>query len=107
MKKNLSQKYRATVPLRLSGYIQCSPTTAEDGEHSHKISSIFTQKVGSVLFFLFESGHHRWACLLKQQSSITIDRLPIKENKLPFPFTEDKRKFAASVFTLQQTQTWT
>jgi hypothetical protein len=27
---------------------------------------------------------HRWACLLKQQSSITVYRLPTKENKLPF-----------------------
>jgi hypothetical protein len=27
---------------------------------------------------------HRWECFLKQQSSITIYHLPIKENKLPF-----------------------
>jgi hypothetical protein len=27
---------------------------------------------------------HRWARLLKQQSSITVYRLPTKENKLPF-----------------------
>jgi hypothetical protein len=27
---------------------------------------------------------HRWARLLTQQSSITVHRLPTKENKLPF-----------------------
>jgi hypothetical protein len=27
---------------------------------------------------------HRWASLLKQQMSITLYRLPTKENKLPF-----------------------
>jgi hypothetical protein len=27
---------------------------------------------------------HRWALLLKQQTSITVNRLPTKINKLPF-----------------------
>ncbi len=44
---------------------------------------------------------HRWAHLLKQQSSITIYRLLTKENKLPF--SANKRKFAVFVFHLQQT----
>ncbi len=30
------------------------------------------------------SINYRWACLLKQQTSITVDRFPPKENKLPF-----------------------
>jgi hypothetical protein len=36
---------------------------------------------------------HRWASLLKQQSSITVYLLLTKENKLPFPvpFAANKR----------------
>jgi hypothetical protein len=37
----------------------------------------------------------RWACL--QQTSITVYRLPIKKNKLPFPFPANKRKLPFSV----------
>jgi hypothetical protein len=43
------------------------------------------------------------ARLLRQQSSITVDRLPTKENKLPFPFAANKQKFDVSLFHLQQT----
>jgi hypothetical protein len=39
---------------------------------------------------------YRCACLLKQQSSITVSRLPTKENKLPFLFAINKQKFAVS-----------
>jgi hypothetical protein len=39
----------------------------------------------------------------KQQSSITIYRLLTKENKRPFSFAANKRKFAASMFRLQKT----
>jgi hypothetical protein len=39
----------------------------------------------------------RWACLLKQQTSITVDRLPTKEYNLPFSFAENRRKHAVSV----------
>jgi hypothetical protein len=49
---------------------------------------------------------HRWALLLKQQSLITIYRLPTKENKhlvSVFPFAANGGKFAGSVFCLQQT----
>jgi hypothetical protein len=43
-------------------------------------SGIATQKGSSI-----EILTHRWASLLKQQSSITIYRLPTKENKVvPF-----------------------
>jgi hypothetical protein len=47
----------------------------------------------------------RWANLLTQQTSIAFYRLPIKENKLPFPLpiAANKRKFAVSIFHLQQT----
>jgi hypothetical protein len=44
--------------------------------------------------------------LLKQQSLITVYRLPTKENKfpiVPFPFSAIKRKLSVSVFHLQQT----
>jgi hypothetical protein len=44
------------------------------------------------------SNMHRWACLLKQQLSITVNRFPSKKNKLPF--AAKKWKFA--VFLLQQ-----
>jgi hypothetical protein len=43
------------------------------------------------------------ARLPTQQSSIIVNRLLTKENKLPFPFAAHKRKFAVSVFRLQQT----
>jgi hypothetical protein len=46
---------------------------------------------------------HRWSRLLKQLLSITVYRLPIKENKLPFPFAVNKQKFVLSIFRLQQT----
>jgi hypothetical protein len=49
---------------------------------------------------------HRWALLLKQQSLITIYRLPTKENKhlvSVFPFAANGGKFAGSVFCLQET----
>jgi hypothetical protein len=40
------------------------------------------------------------ARLLKQQTSVTVDRLLTMENKLPFPYSicRSKRKFAISVF---------
>jgi hypothetical protein len=49
---------------------------------------------------------HRWVRLLKQQSLIAVYHLPTMENKLrfPFPFAANKRKFAVSVFRLQQTK---
>jgi hypothetical protein len=43
---------------------------------------------------------YRWACLLKQQSLITVSRLPTKENKLPFLFAVKKQKFALSVLCI-------
>jgi hypothetical protein len=49
------------------------------------------------------SYEHRWARLLKQQSSITIYRLLTKENKRPFSFAANQRMFAASMFRLQKT----
>jgi hypothetical protein len=42
---------------------------------------------------------HRWARLLKQQSPITVNHTPSKENKLPF--AANKWKFA--IFLSQQT----
>ncbi len=47
----------------------------------------------------FISTLHRWARLLKQQSSITIYCLSTKENKLPFPVSvaANKRKLSFSV----------
>jgi hypothetical protein len=50
---------------------------------------------------------HRWAHLLKQQSSIIIivDRLPAKKKtyfRFPFLFAANKRKFGISVFHLQK-----
>jgi hypothetical protein len=55
--------------------------------------------------------------LLKQQSSITVYRLPIKENKLSFPFAakktevcrfrfpfaENKRKLSFSIYGIPET----
>jgi hypothetical protein len=50
---------------------------------------------------------HRWAHLLKQQSSriIIVYRSPVKEKiyfRFPFSFAANKRKFAISVFHLQK-----
>ncbi len=42
---------------------------------------------------------------LKQQSFITVYRLPTKKNKLQFPFAAKKKKFALSIFLKQQTNT--
>ncbi len=42
------------------------------------------------------ADQHRCAPLLKQQSSITVYRLPTKEIKLPFSFAANKRKSAIS-----------
>jgi hypothetical protein len=55
----------------------------------------------TVKQFLYLSLHHRWARLLKQQTSITVYRSLTMENKLPL--AENKRKFAISFFRLQQT----
>jgi hypothetical protein len=46
---------------------------------------------------------HRWAGLLKQKLSITVYHLPIKENKFPFPFAENKQKFAVLFFVCRKT----
>jgi hypothetical protein len=45
---------------------------------------------------------HRWALLLKQQTSITFDRLLTKETNFcfPFPVAANKRKFAISAFRI-------
>jgi hypothetical protein len=34
--------------------------------------------------WVYSSSWHRWTSLLKQQTSITVYHLPIKEKKLPF-----------------------
>ncbi len=50
-------------------------------------------------------GRHRWARLLKQQMLITVYCLLTKKTnfRFPFPFEANKRKFALSVYRLQQT----
>jgi hypothetical protein len=53
---------------------------------------------------LYAEVEHSWSRLLKQQSSITVYRLPIKENKLLFPFAANKWKFAVSFFYLPETK---
>jgi hypothetical protein len=41
-------------------------------------------KESSTNSYMYICLQHRWARLLKQQRSITIDHLPTKENKLLF-----------------------
>jgi hypothetical protein len=50
------------------------------------------------------STFHRRSRLLKQQLLITVYRLKNKENnfRFPFPFSANIRKFAISIFRLQQ-----
>jgi hypothetical protein len=62
---------------------------------------------------------HRWACLLKQQTSVTVYRLPTKENKLNrlplsvcrkqtevcrlrFQFSANEGKFVVSPFVAKK-----
>ncbi len=56
----------------------------------------------TVLSGVEGGGGHRWARLLKQQSSITVYRLSTKETyfRFPFPFATNKRKFVF-IFCLQ------
>jgi hypothetical protein len=61
-------------------------------------------KCVETALFPSATGCHRWACLLKQQMLISL-LLADQGNKLrfPFPFEANKRKFAVSVYRLQQT----
>jgi hypothetical protein len=46
---------------------------------------------------------HRWACLLRQQSSITVYCLPTKENKRPFSVSVCSKQTKVFFFRLQKT----
>jgi hypothetical protein len=52
--------------------------------------------------FLLLTKFHRWTCLLKQQMSITVYLCRPSTINFCFPFAENQRKFAVSVFCLQQ-----
>jgi hypothetical protein len=55
------------------------------GRVSQPVGSLevsYHQPVGSLV----KSYQYRWAHLPTQQTSITVDRLPTNEYKLPFPF---------------------
>ncbi len=49
---------------------------------------------------LMVTCRHRWARLLKQQSSITICRLPTKKNKLPFSASVCRKQMEVCHFPL-------
>jgi hypothetical protein len=82
-------------------------------EGGHRLNLSITQRLLLQTFFsLFYVLRHRWARLLKHQTSFTVDRLPTRK-KCPFPvsffskqtevcrfrfsFVENKRKLPFSV----------
>jgi hypothetical protein len=58
-------------------YIECGKSITP----SAMPTTIRTRKSNTFILNII-GNKHRWACLLKQQSSITIYNLPTKENKL-------------------------
>jgi hypothetical protein len=54
----------------------------------------------SNVFKFLCADTHRWVCLLKQQLSITIYCLPMKEKKLPFLFAANKQKLPVSISSI-------
>jgi hypothetical protein len=123
---------RETTGLETGGVDLESPICKIDVVHNTNRSLLDTPKMSSldlnrILKYLVfsETYIHRWARLLKQQSSMTAYRFPTKENKIPsavsvcskqtyvgrsrFPFAVTKRKFRFPVvpfFLCIEQQKW-
>jgi hypothetical protein len=87
--------------LALSGLfgniVEATPVTPRNYHYDQYMRECFCQRTWRIHVY-----QKRWARLLKQQSSTTVNHLLTKENKLPFPFGANKRKFADNDSTLTE-----